>query len=161
MSRNRTQWYLVLAGVASLVLAALVLAALSSRPLQIAWHRSEMDNAFSRLKNERIYENGSIFLSTRHLEKFERHRDELVRLRALIRREYQFLHVWVPTAQSKNLLGSLLKDEGPPRVYWDSIHPQTKEKLQLTVWCWPNDVPDWETFIKAADKPAEDSSRSE
>lgn len=157
--RHRTQWYLVLFGIAALLVSLLVFAFLIARPLQIAWHRSAMEKAYHRMETVRVTEErGGTSLDNRSVEKFEWHRDQLVELGALLRQEYHFRHVLAPTPQSRVLFKSLLDHQGPPVVYWSSPHFPTPTRLHLIVWCWPDDVLDWDAFIETADKPADNSS---
>lgn len=145
----RKQWYFLAALATALILAAAMLIATSWRNLLITWHTRQRESAASRWKQD--------LQGTPEMQEVSRqedlHRDELVRLGALVRRDYVFENLTAPRDYRLTLLKIMARQRVGLKGAWSSPVAYSPAPLRVTVWCAPQDQPAWDKFIEALDQP--------
>ncbi len=141
----------ILIAIGFLVLASASLFVLRG-PIAIEYHRWRI-NSLLKQKPELDTVSGFYCFGNDWCEAFDKHKDKLVELGYLYRKEFPFTNISYPSLESRRLfeeLGSRFPNN--PYTTMRGYEPNTTG--MITVWDQPEKLPEWERIIRAHDAPA-------
>jgi hypothetical protein len=104
--------------------------------LAIAFHEWQMERAYRRDEG---------------YDQYEYHRDRLVGLGAIHRMDYRFGSLRNGTPERRMMFRKMLSRQCPAHIDFVSEVMKHPELVELTIWCRPDDVPEWHAFLKLHD----------
>src|SRR5262249_23217464 len=84
-------------------------------------------------------------------ERFEYHRDQLVKLGRFGHINYAFQHILARTDEARHLFRSIDQGVCPALLYGESAYPNAPAPLQIKIWCELPAVPEWDRFLRSRD----------
>lgn len=79
------------------------------------------------------------------------HRDRLVELGVMFKRDYRWKHIWSSTDESRHIFKALFSSACPRHIDFVSPCPVESQPLELQVWCYPEDVVAWDKLVAERD----------
>ncbi len=133
--------------------AVLTVLTITSPPIQIAYHRWQMERAWSdafaepdpSVNGEVAYTLGESYKA------YERHRQRLVELGAVCELHYVLENVLARTDEGRHFATLWTSFNCPPCIDCTAPFPDAPEPTQLNVWCYPEDVAGWDAFVAEHD----------
>ena len=142
--RGRLQWIVVTGLAVLLAGAAIALLIAVSKPLQIGWHRHQMQQAWDE------HSSGN----AKGYRRYRSHLEALVRLGEVTEHKYTFSHLRAPTKESTQLFDSFQAGACPPLLdFYSAQRTSTPEPIVLTLWYERQFRDEWIEFLDAADDP--------
>jgi hypothetical protein len=83
---------------------------------------------------------------------YAHHREQLVESGYLAKLDVKFNHLLRGTKESNHFVKLLMKDECPELLDLESLDRTDLRPLEMTLWCAPGLVPEWEQFIAEHDR---------
>jgi len=152
VSRARVILLALFAAITALVIAVVI--AMRSHGFQVMYHDWRMQasrRAFENQDAENIGGFRALTVNDDH-HAYEYHRDLLVDLGAVHRREYVLSHLIRDTPEATHFIKWLLREPQPPVIDWASpVEPH--QPIAITLWCYPSDAPAWDQLIQERNVP--------
>ncbi len=140
--------------IAGIVVALIVCAGVvvvNLRVVRVAYHEWQMERAHRAYLAGPTTASGAIDVSVEAEEDYERHRQALVDLGAIVEHHYDLQHLRTRTEESKDFSRRLLSGDCPEHVDFEAPYPYESEPMQLTVWCKLAAASEWDEFIAKHD----------
>ncbi len=140
-------------GIIAVLLLAVAVVIARLPWVQIRYHRSRMQHNWNRTfeKPDKIQDGLAGYTLGESYERYQYHREELVKLGAVKKLQYTFKHIQVPSLEASHLTKLLLSPERPPCIDFESAYPRDPVPMPLTVWCYPEHAQSWDHFMKMYD----------
>ena len=87
------------------------------------------------------------------INRAEYHLDRLVAVGKFDEFEYEFKHIDSALPAARSVVQAITSRNSPPHEAFESPAGQVGRKLRISVVCRPEDIDDWEAFVKAMDAP--------
>ena len=121
------------------------------RVVRVAYHEWQMERAHRAYLAGPTTASGGIEVSAEAEEDYERHRQALVVLGAIVERHYDLQNLRTHTEESTDFSRRLVSGNCPEHVDFESPYPYESEPMQLTVWCKPAAASEWDEFTAKHD----------
>lgn len=137
-------------------IAIVSVALLRSRAFHVWYHTRMMYSSRTRAHNTAPDPDGgqASWLDTDALQQYQYHRRRLVEIGAVVKRSYEFEHIYVGSPQHEHVSRLLVSGNCPPYIDFESPCPYTAEPMTLTIWIWPTHVGRWDRFVSSHDVPS-------
>jgi len=144
----------ILIGVTALLVCGGV-AAFRVHDIQVHYHRWRMERAHQAYLGAKTISGGFVVIQVPNdaVDRYEYHRQKLVELRDIVERQYVLKHLEIPTDESKHFSKLLVSRDCPSHIDFESPYPDKPRLLQVTIWCYPPHVSEWDRFIAEHDVP--------
>jgi len=152
VTRARVILLVLFAAVAALVIVVVI--ATRSHGFQVMYHDWRMHASRRAFENQDAEVIGGFHAPSVNDDHraYEYHRDRLVDLGAVHRREYVLNHLIRDTPEAKHFITWLLRAPLPPVIDWASpVEPH--QPIELTLWCYPANAPAWDQLIQERNVP--------
>lgn len=87
------------------------------------------------------------------IERADYHLARLVAVGTFDEFQYEFKYVDSASPQARSVIQAIISAKAPAREAFESPAGQPGKKLRISVVCRPEDVDDWEAFVKPMDVP--------
>ncbi len=143
------RWLALLLALAVIIGAGVVL----RNAWQVPYHQWRMHASWQQhISQDPQVSNGFVMLDVgRAHARYEHHRQRLVELGAVTRREYGFQHLLVPSPETRHFGKFLLSPRRPECIDFTYPYPDDPEPMHLTVWCYPQFTDAWDRLFRARD----------
>lgn len=123
------------------------------REMLKAWNEMYEDKPEPFWANILIRESDPFERFEYYLERFEYHRDELVRLGVIIERNVVLKHIQADSSQERHFYAILYLGRCPRIVDFKDCSTNSDNAMQCRIWFYLEDQRDWNVFIQEHDVP--------